>query len=403
LSLIAGCSIGQQTAAEFLEEKNATNQVVTYYANGGYFGTDREQKTLYYKADTPVVSDFAATGAKIQLTRKGYVFDSWYYAETDASGNPVLDENGNLKITDKKVDFTKNIQENEHWYLVAGWFADVQVDVVVVTSDGGDITSSDGETVYKNKEIATSKQFGTNGTIVLSTTEPVKTNDGYTFVQYFYDEALTKPANGTITKPEEADAESIVVYAQYIAGDWTIVRTASDANKMLSALSRGGSYYFASASDDKTIDMSSYKQIFRYGEECSITIEGNGFTLSNLTYEGTGLNGTEYSIFGRMTENTVIKNLTLKDVTLNATLKSTIGKMYALSSSVTGATLTNFKVDGITLNITTKSSNGIENIDTASGATNSSWLFGGYETDALFLEAYTDVTVENSTLNIKLS
>jgi hypothetical protein len=406
LSLIAGCSIGQPTADEFLDGKNATNQVVTYYANGGKFGADSDkvEKNLYYKENSPVVSNFATTSAKIQLTRDHYKFDAWYYVKLNADGEPELDESGNIQITDTLVDFTKKIQANEHWYICAGWIADVKVEVKLITSDGSDITvAASGEEeedkVYKNGETAVERNFGTNNKVVLSYNAPIATGKDYTFVMYYYDTELTIPASGTINKPDD-DSQNIVVYAYYIVGDWNIVRTASDANKMLGSLTKGGNYYLASSSSTKTFDMRSYSYNFSYGQECKITIEGNGYTLENLKFVGSGMNNPTYSMLGTLSSNTTINNLTFKNVTLSATLSISIDKLYGVFNGVTSrGNLNNFKIEGLTMTVKAPSGTIIgnfTNVDAEGNKTN--WLFGGYDTDAAFLADYTDVTVTDATL-----
>jgi hypothetical protein len=149
--------------------------------------------------------------------------------------------------------------------------------------------------------------------------------------------------------------------------------------------------------------MSTFKMSFSYGQECNINIEGNGYTLENLKYTGTGMGDPTYSMLGTLSSNTTINNLTFKNVTLSATLKTNITGLYGVFNSVTSrGNLNNFVIDGITMTVKAPTGTTVGNFATVDSQGNkTNWLFGGYSTDAEFLADYTDVTVTGATITVQ--
>ena len=117
VTLFAGC-IGEMGAEEFLKDKDAYEQLVTYYANGGYFDGTKSitEKTIHYTPDSYVVGDFEDV-QNISVAKADNEFGGWYYAELDNENKPVKDNDGNVVVTDKAVDFSVTIKRGEHWYI----------------------------------------------------------------------------------------------------------------------------------------------------------------------------------------------------------------------------------------------------------------------------------------------
>lgn len=398
LALFAGCS-GEISADEFLAGKDATNQIVTYYANGGSFdNTSNTVKDIHYAADSYVIGDFDSV-QNISIAYDGNVFSGWNYAQTGADGKPLTDEDGNVLVSDRAVDFTVKIKQNEHWYVCAMWTPDLRVEVKLVTDDKQDMSGANGS-VYKYGDVIENKSFR-QGSAVIELKYPPVTSPDYTFTQYFYDEECTQRVLGNIAMPEGEDPENPVIYAQYIKGNWTMVRETADVRSMLNGLS-SGNYYLCNMSANKTIDCGNMGVVPLKAGEIGARVEGNGFTLTNITYtvSNTLQAGGIYSVFGQISENTVMRDLTFENITVNLTNARQDVSLYLLAASAAdGAVIENVTFKNAQLNITSQTE--IKNIP-ANGEEYDSqnWLFGGEGTDAGFLEKFNGITVESGKLTI---
>lgn len=432
-SLIAGCSIGLMSVDEFLEENDAKNQRVTYYANGGSFA-DRTDvspiyvKNIYYKADSFITDDFGK--GESFVSRLGYVFDDWYFAQTDADGNPVFDDEENLIVKvdeSRKVDFTQKIPENTYWHICAKWDRDKYVKYVVACDTALTLETeekdADGETVkkkYRNGDELYTGTFskGADGTSTVTGEKCNITPTNATFLQMYKDEACTQPYRNyeSIPRPQ-TEAEFVTVYAKFIAGKYTVVRDKTGVFSMLNNAGKGGSYYFFSEDDavktDKVIDCTdnTVKSLNLNFGQFNIKIEGNGFTLKNLTFAQTRIASGAYSVFGAMTEEASVKNLTLQNVNVSASLRRPVDEgnkpdIYLVSHAVSAAAFENFKIDGATFTVTCPDAeNAIKNLSFADGKyTCGNLIFGGTQsTDGQFLADNAGIAITNYTLTVTVN
>lgn len=401
-SLIAGCGIGEQTVDEFLNGKDAKNQIVTYYANGGSFNSMGELvvKDMYYQPNSYILTDFENT-ANISVSRSNYVFDGWYYVALTEDGNPVYEDEANsiVALTDQKVD-QYLIQENEHIYVGAKWVMDLHLDVILVCD--GTATDANGVT-YKSGDIIASKYYGTNGTLSLTDTSPW-TATGHTFLQYYYDEACTELYDGeTLKRPTDESADNEVIYAKYIEGNWTIVKTASQVTTMYNSSASEKSFYIFN-----DIDCTGTKLSLNPGA-CKFTVEGNGHTISGLSFALSSISGNEsYALFGKISSSASIRNLTLKDITVTVSVKTGMPSIYLVCSDIDEQAdcFDNVVIDGAEVSISYPSDVKIINIQQINGVFDSSnWLFGGVEsggatTDEAFLAKYDGITLNNVKLTV---
>lgn len=390
---LTGC-MGEMGAEEFLDGVGALNQSVTYYGNGGTFnGTGNLlEKTLHYMPDSYVITEFDDLRG-FSVARTGFTFGGWYYVELEESGAPKKDENGQVTLTDRILDNSRKIQANEKWYVAAMWVPDVKLEIKLVTSDGGKMTTDKG-VEYENGDVITTRSF-LNGEAVMDTATPVRSST-HTFTQFFYDEECTQRVLSNIPQPEGEDAENPVIYAQYLQGEWEIVRTARDVGSMLNNPG-GKNYWIANMSEQKVIDCSSITRTMRTGM-FEAHIEGNGYTISGLSYDTTVQEaGSTYSVFGQLGENTVIKNLTFEELSVSArTARS--AAIYLLGGSANGAT-----IEGVTFRNATLKVSGASIINipaTEGGYRTDNWLCGGFDGDAAFLAAYAGLTIDGAKLII---
>ena len=398
VTLFAGC-IGEMGAEEFLKDKDAYEQLVTYYANGGYFDGTKSitEKTIHYTPDSYVVGDFEDV-QNISVAKADNEFGGWYYAELDNENKPVKDNDGNVVVTDRAVDFSVTIKRGEHWYICADWIPNVKVDVVLVTDDGGDVHDRNNKT-YKNGEIMFSLNFQ-QGFAIIETTEPTIKVTDYTFTQYFYDEECTQRVLGNIPMPEGEKPANPVIYVKYIKGSWNVVRDYKGVRQMLLGLN-SGNYYFSNMSEDKTIDCSAMTPVALRQNEVGARIEGNGFTIKNLSYNvvNTAVQvGGTYSLFGSFGSECIVRGLTFDGVTITATMAREVS-LYAISAGgADGAVIEDVAFKNVRLSITTNTN--VTKIGKDGDDYNvGNWLLGGAgSTDAAFLERFKGLTVESGKL-----
>ena len=378
--LLGGCSFGE-SFDEVIAGKNLVAQV-TYYSNGGSFEGTSTQKDLYYQSGKKALNIGVVTpsNGSVEIARNNYVFDGWYYAVLDEEGKPIYaDEDKKLYQLGDKVDFSVPLQEGDHWIVVAKWLAAVKVNVVLVCDKDASIPVKvkEGEEAisYKNGDVVEVRPYDTADQVV-------NPGDGkapfsmsgkdYTFVDYYADAACTKLVQWPIKKQEE----DVNVYAKYIKGEWEVVRTPKDVSDMFNSISAGKRYWLV-----KDVDVTgrkiSAKSTFD-GE-----IQGNGYTISNLSVQKSKITGgSTVSLFGDIQATAVIENLTLANLQMDYSLQSSpVSIYYAFASIAEGAKIANVKLSG-KMTVT----KGEGHIITTFGDGYANCLYGGYASDAEYLE-----------------
>lgn len=413
-TLLSGCAgcVGEGTVSDFLNDKNARNQSVTYYANGGVFDANKgtDLKEIFFVENAYVISEDTkmSNGSSFNPTRSGYIFDGWYNAEVDAEGNPVYDDKGKLKITSTKADLTKPITYGEHWYVCAGWVTDIRLNVKLVS----EVPVTCNGTTYNNGDIIKEVYFVNGNASVPQTKSPLECENA-TFLQYYVDAECTTPYTAnTFARPEEQDVQP-ELYAKYIEGNWNIVRTASDVIDMFNNSYEDQAYYLFNVSGENQIDLTG-KSIMLSMDDFNCQIEGNGFTLKNLSISPSAqfvTPDTEYSVFGQFGSTAKISNLNIENIEVNLTIRPTVSsaQLYLICKGADdSASFENFVIDGAKLTIKLSEDTVLENIKKVDGAyEEDNWLFGGVtadgeegSTDAAFLAKYTGITVNNAQLTI---
>lgn len=379
--MLGGCSFGD--SFEDVIANNNLQAQVTYYSNGGAFEGSSDKKDMYFKSGLKAlnIGVDSVTNGTAQITRANYHFGGWYYAVLDEDGNPVYEdeEKKTYKLGDP-VDFSKPLQEGDHWIVVAAWIADVKVNVRLVCDDGlsipVEVEEGEEEVVYKKGDIVETRAYSTADVVVNpgDGKAPFDCDDSaYTFVDYYADEACTKPVQWPIQRQEE----DVTIYAKYLQGKWDVVRSVKDATDMFNGITTGKRYYLA-----RDVDLSgkkvAAKNVFD-GE-----IQGNGFKLSNLTVVKSKITGgSKVSLFGDIQETAVIENLTLDNLTFTYSLQSSPVEIYFVFTSLAqGAKITNVTLSG-QMTISKAETHIVTNLAEGYGHC----LFGGYQTDEEYLTA----------------
>ncbi len=374
--LLGGCSL-RETFDEALANRNLTAQV-TYYANGGKFDGTPEKKDMYFREGSKALNIGVVnpTSGTIKLERNNYTFDAWYYAVLDEEGKPVVDGEGNYQLGEK-VDFSVVLNKDDHWHVVANWIANVKVNVQLVCEEGKTISVVTSETVtYKNGDIVASYTYGTSGEVNLDSEEPFAAADNsFTFVEYYLDEACTTLLEGVLKQ----GTTDVTVYAKYIEGEWTIIKTSGDLLKMFNNVTASKHYWLIRDIDasGKTIQP---KNLF------ACELQGNGFKISNLTVKKEQIRAAEkVSMFGEIQSTAVIENVTFENTTFTYKLNGSVLDIYLVFTSLhKDATITNVAING-TMTINKLPEEIVSNFAGENGYHYDNCLFGGYANDAAYL------------------
>ena len=202
--------------------------------------------------------------------------------------------------------------------------------------------------------------------------------------------------------PEGEKPDNPVIYAKYIKGDWEMVRDSSGVRRMLNGLS-SGNWYICNMSESKTIDCSSLKLNALRRDEVRARVEGNGYTLKNLSYTivNTAIQQDgRYSLFGTFGAKSVMRNITFENLSVSVTTAKEASFYLLAAGAADGAVLENVTFKNVQLSVTTAAN--IVNIGKEGEEYNTqNWLLGGVGgTDEAFLEKYTGLTVGSGKLSI---
>ena len=388
LFVLAGCSMGE-SLDEVLETRNLSPHV-TYYANGGLFESNSAVKDLYYPIGAKAldIGNINPTSGSVDVTRSGFELAGWYIATK-------VDTETGLCELGEEWDFSTELEEGEHIILAAKWRALVGLKVVMVC-DAGDKISIEkkvendatlkGE-AFKNGDVIGEIAYDSKDSISSAATPDTRlfTVKGktHTFYSYYWDAACTQE----ISWPIERGEEQLTVYAKYIKGDWTFVKTADDVYKMFNALKGGAkkSYWICN-------DISYAKGLVLEGMvSFAGEIQGNGYTIDGLKFSKQQLTqGNKFSMFGDIKETAKISNLTLTNVSVSLKLRpnSHVNAYLVFVSKAAGATISNVSISMAKENafiIESPTTSFIDNINGTGTATYVNCLYGGYATDAEYV------------------
>ena len=445
--LFAGC--GEESPKERADKLGMT-ACVTYYTNGGNFvsGTNstdyKPYRTDYYYPDTPIfnIGVDETTGQSLNIKRDGYVFAGWAYALLDGNGLPYLysvDDNGDrtdtqlevlengtasIKVSGREmleqekrfvavVDESRGmvfasghpkVGANEHKYLVATWTKDVVLEYKLITDEPITVTveetDEDGETVnkyvtYNSGDVIHTRSFAVSDTLTLFPDSVPADFDGFSYIHLYWDENCENYVTVGETVAKGDGESNPVIYAKYLKGSWTAVKTANQAANMLRATGNGN--YFVVYDN---IDCASASFTYKTDGSFGGIIEGNGKTLLNVNISVTKQNAEAGSILGNLTSSARVKNLKIENVNIELKLNGTMSAYVFVSSVAEGAVIEGVEVTGVKFSISMSGNASLDNIQYVSDAYQTdNWLYGVYDTDAEFIEKYGDI-VKNATLII---
>lgn len=394
--LLAGCK-DRATMEDLFNDLNLTSKV-TYYANGGEFEDRETIKVMGYRDGSRVLNlgiDEIVSSDKVTISYSEHTIIGWYEVEMQ-DGKPVyLDEGkGIVKLTDKAVSFDEPIDADEEWHIGMKWkeYAKINFRLVCENPEETLIVDDDTEegTSYKHGDVIKTRSFF-YGPFRETNVAQVKIKDNsHTFFAYYTDEACTQILSDEVAEQEE----DLTVYAKYLTGNWSVVRTKSEFeiaySKMgapMSKLSAG--LYLANDIDCTGVKVSPIANFQN-------RFKGNGHTVSNLTVEQTKIvGGQNVSLFGNIMDTAVIENVVFENLSISLkTMNNAKFNAYFAFTSLAGeAKVENVKLSGkMSIDLATEALA----VNMKDDFSNS--LFGGYETDEAYVteSAGKGITVEGN-------
>ena len=160
------------------------------------------------------------------------------------------------------------------------------------------------------------RKTGENGVVrepVSESSYPKK--EGYTFVEYYTDEDRTQRFDGW---PVIIGGEDVTLYAKFVEGTWSVVKT---ADAFTSALSQNADIYIPDFIGEIDLSGETSTLCKSYNAE----LQGNGCVLTGIKLETTSsTTGTNppYSLFGEFGSSAKIENVTVEaeiEYTVSAT------------------------------------------------------------------------------------
>lgn len=407
LFVFAGCSFGE-TLDDILTKNNLTARV-TYYVNaeGAEFTPNTaKEKDLYYTSGSTAID--IGRVSNLGVKNDGFEFVGWYFVEEDSEGNLVTTgeyedaqgEKHNLYALAEEVDFSQKLQEGDHWHVAAKWtttsklrvellFKDAETELKLDTdqyTNPNDINSGllYGKESVKSGDEVIVRSYSSSGEVTkLSYDVLLFKDNAYTFVEYYLDKECTQIAEFPMKK-QETDQ---ILYAKCIEGNWTVIRQAESigttygADRMFYRTGANEKYWLTRDLDCTGVSVNAPT---RY----EATVQGNGYTLSNLTVNIES--GTDRSMFGDVMETAKIEDLSFEGLTINITkVLNDINVYFVFTSIADEAVITNVSLEG-QLVITKDESKKVMNLG-ASGDDYTKCLFGGFESDADYNGGFTVV------------
>ena len=171
--------------------------------------------------------------------------------------------------------------------------------------------------------------------------------DGCTFNGAYYDANGKLPIFGTVThtgtilENGTAEGHSMNVYVDWLEGEWYHIYTAEQLRKNADPTG----HYILEADLDFADE--NWPSIFATGS-FSGSIEGNGFTIKNVTFKQTKMDAENTGLFGTLQSGCKMENVIFENITFTVEKGFNRAANYGLlaGSIYEGATLTGVQIRG---------------------------------------------------------
>lgn len=362
----AGCSF-EQSPYKVNDSENF-NVSIKFDANGGAF-TDNAPVIV----DSYDISGMNAADGTVQIPliapddasrgkdafkpiKNGHFLVGWYAQRTETT-----DEAGNVTYTyGEKWDFASDrvaVDPNGQYTsqepvltLYAAWAPLYQVEFYDLAS--GELLKTYAFDPSEGVELRIPAWNEESGAVDMY---KFPSREGYTFNGVYYDaEAAKEVSAESITHPGVLNEDTAVLengtmqlYVDWMEGEWYRIY---NVNQFLDNYSINGSYELYA---DLDFTDENWPTSLMYGSYAG-TIRGNGHTIRNVTIEQTNNSKINAGLFGQLTADAVLENVTFENVTF--TLKSgtrMAGTSYGLlaGSIADGATVENVSITSGSLRI----------------------------------------------------
>ena len=327
ICLFTACG-NEQTPYEINDEENYTVSV-KYDANGGVFTTNTsvivdsynisDMKAQDGVVEIPLITpdDKSRENDAFKATKSGYFLAGWY-AERTEDGK---DEDGKTLYTygDKwdfeedvlEVDVDKTYSSQEPVItLYAAWVPLFEIEFYSL--DSGEYINSYEYDPSVVKEIKIPEWDEETGAVEMYN---FPENDGYTFNGSYYDEAGTQQIVSVLEHVGEVDEETgtadetvMKVYVDWLEGEWYHIYT---VDQFLDNASIKGNYEIHA---DLDFTDENWPSSLMYGNFTG-SIKGNGHKFTNIELKQTNNSKVNAGLFGNLTEEASITDLTFENVT----------------------------------------------------------------------------------------
>ena len=308
------------------------NFSVRYDANGGTFATNTTEIVDSYnlsgmttnangKVELALLApDNAIRGSteSFLATKPGHFLAGWYTERTengtDSNGNPVYTYSGRWDFDNDTLEVDPNgsyTAENPYVTLYAAWVPLFEINFY-------DMESNELLETYTYNPMSVTEVLAPAWNLEKGTMDMnrfPKAPSGYTFETAYYDAEGTKAVENVVEHvgkldlaTASADVTSMNIYVKWMEGEWFHIYTAEQLRKNASA---NGHYVLCADLDFTGLD---WPAKFGFGE-FSGTIEGNGHTIKNVTVNQSSKNAENGGLFGVITADAVIENVTFENVT----------------------------------------------------------------------------------------
>lgn len=305
-------AVGCKNNNSALEGKN----IATFELNGGTLeyktSSSRTRVNFAYFPDTYILDPTEIPGYK--LYRSGYDFTGWY-----TSVNCLPEE---------KWDFENTLFTEEKLTLYAGWEKSIHhTFTLYYTDENGDVQTLNSYKVDAGETFSDWRGYANN-------------RSGHTPIGFFSDKELTTPWDADFAHPGGETDTDVAVYVSYIVGEWELV---SNYAQFTSAMNAGKNIYLTADIDGAGAEFSNVNYIGH--------LEGNGYTISNLTVSKSGTLIMNCTMFNTLGEGAKITNVNFSGINFNliGVNQSAVAsglRIAAIARNANGATIQNVTVSG---------------------------------------------------------
>ena len=308
------------------------NVTIRYDANGGMFTTNTSVIDDSYN-----ISGMATNGAgKVELalispdnenrgtteaftaTKAGHFLAGWYTdrteSGTDSNGNPIYTYSGRWDFENDLLEVDPNgtySADTPVKTLYAVWVPLFEINFYDMVS--GELLNTYTYNPMEVTEVLAPNWSEKTGTMEMNRFPEAP--DGFTFQAAYYDAQGTKAVGSVVEHVGKldlatatADVTTMDLYLTWMEGEWFHIYTAEQLRKNADA---NGNYVICA---DLDFADERWPSDFAFNTFTG-TINGNGYTISNVTVSQTSKNAENGGLFGVIGEGAVIENVTFENIT----------------------------------------------------------------------------------------